>query len=78
MWGYEPSTIFEAKDGAFAPALAEDMMRIEIWLHLQVELELTINNKIKRQVEVLPGAWLFSDLEFEVDWKSRFRFCIPW
>lgn len=27
---YEPSTIFEAKDGAFAPALAEDMMRIEI------------------------------------------------
>lgn len=27
---YEPSTIFEAKDGAFAPALDEDMMRIEI------------------------------------------------
>ena len=26
---YEPSTIFEAKDGAFAPALPEDIMQIE-------------------------------------------------
>lgn len=26
---YEPSTIFEAKDGAFVPALVEDMMEAE-------------------------------------------------